>query len=198
MYCSQCGHNNSEGAAFCASCGAPFDEGTRLLDGQSEPQYQQQAQSQDYQYRQQNYQQDYGYQQSGDYRTNDYREYQPYNDYNASRPKPKREIPMLGKGITAMILGIVALNFFCYFFISIPCGIIALCLGISSSKAAKSVGMSNGFSIAGIITGSIGIGIGVIFFFVFVVAIAEGDSYFEYFDYFEEFYSVIRSIGALR
>ena len=56
-----------------------------------------------------------------------------------------------GFSIAALVLGIIALVLCCIWYVSIPCGIIALILGIIGLKSSK-----RGFSIAGIITGIIG------------------------------------------
>lgn len=57
-----------------------------------------------------------------------------------------------GFSIAALVLGIIALVLCCIWYVSIPCGIIALILGIIGLKSSK-----RGMSIAGIITGVIGI-----------------------------------------
>lgn len=56
-----------------------------------------------------------------------------------------------GFSIAALVLGIIALVLCCIWYVSIPCGIIALILGIIGLKSSK-----RGMSIAGIITGVIG------------------------------------------
>ena len=53
-----------------------------------------------------------------------------------------------GFSIAALVLGIIALVLCCIWYVSIPCGIIALILGIIGLKSSK-----RGMSIAGIITG---------------------------------------------
>ena len=62
----------------------------------------------------------------------------------------------------AAVLGIIALVLCCIWYVSIPCGIIALILGIIGLKSSK-----RGMSIAGIITGVIG----MILSIVLVIAI---------------------------
>lgn len=56
-----------------------------------------------------------------------------------------------GFAIAALVLGIVAIVLCCLWYVSIPCGIIALILGIIGLKSSK-----RGMSIAGIVTGVIG------------------------------------------
>lgn len=71
------------------------------------------------------------------------------NNNNAivnQQPKDKK-----GFSIAALVLGIVAIVLCCIWYVSIPCGIIALILGIIGLKSSK-----RGMSIAGIITGVIG------------------------------------------
>ena len=67
-----------------------------------------------------------------------------------------------GFSISALVLGIIALVLCCIWYVSIPCGIIALILGIIGLKSSK-----RGMSIAGIITGVIG----MILSIVLVIAI---------------------------
>ena len=67
-----------------------------------------------------------------------------------------------GFSIAALVLGIIALVLCCIWYVSIPCGIIALILGIMGLKSSK-----RGMSIAGIITGVIG----MILSIVLVIAI---------------------------
>ena len=65
---------------------------------------------------------------------------------NNSMQKDKK-----GFSIAALVLGIIAIVLCCLWYVSIPCGIIALILGIIGLKSSK-----RGMSIAGIITGVIG------------------------------------------
>lgn len=70
--------------------------------------------------------------------------------------------------IASLVLGIVALVFFCIWYISIPCAILAIIFGILGIKSEN-----KGMAIAGLITGSIGfiisiILIGLIIFGIFV------------------------------
>ena len=67
-----------------------------------------------------------------------------------------------GFSIAALVLGIIALVLCCIWYVSIPCGIIALILGIIGLKSSK-----RGMSIAGFITGVIG----MILSIVLVIAI---------------------------
>ena len=67
-----------------------------------------------------------------------------------------------GFSIAALVLGIIALVLCCIWYVSIPCCIIALILGIIGLKSSK-----RGMSIAGIITGVIG----MILSIVLVIAI---------------------------
>lgn len=64
-----------------------------------------------------------------------------------------------GLAIASMVLGIIALVFFCFVYVSIPCGIIALILG-GVSIATKKPG--KGMAIAGLVCGILAIVIYVI------------------------------------
>ncbi len=74
--------------------------------------------------------------------------------------------------IASMVLGIVALVFFCLWYISIPCGILAIIFGILGLKS-----VNKGMAIAGLVTGSIGLIIStLIIIIVFIFGIAVGIS----------------------
>lgn len=100
--------------------------------------------------------------------------------------KPKKE--KKGFCIASMVLGIVALVFFCIWYISIPCGILAVIFGILGIKT-----INKGMAIAGLITGSIGLVVSTLilialFMFGFAIGISEtlddaGYSYNSYYDY---------------
>ena len=70
-----------------------------------------------------------------------------------------------GFAIAALVLGIVALVLFCVYYISIPCGILAIIFGILALKSSK-----KGMAIAGLVTGSIGLFL-TLLIFIFVVAL---------------------------
>ena len=90
--------------------------------------------------------------------------------------------------IAAMVLGIVALVFFCLWYISIPCAILAIIFGILGMKS-----INKGMAIAGLVTGIIGLVIWVflimmLFIFGFTLGIFDAldddyDSYRSYHDY---------------
>jgi uncharacterized membrane protein len=60
--------------------------------------------------------------------------------------------PKKGMAIASLVLGIVSAVFSCLWFISVPCAVIAIILGILANKAGK-IGMAT----AGLILGIIGI-----------------------------------------
>jgi len=92
-----------------------------------------------------------------------------------------------GLTIASMVLGIVSLVLWCFWFISIPCGVLALIFGILGIKKP-----GKGMAIAGIITGAITIAIwAVVFMFSFFVGFMDGlesglDSYT--YDYYNSYY----------
>ena len=93
---------------------------------------------------------------------------------NEPEPKPSHEEERKEKeepakdrkgfSIAALVLGIVAIVLCCIWYISIPCGILAVIFGILGIKSSK-----KGMSIAGLITGAIGLVISIIIFFTLVV-----------------------------
>lgn len=56
-----------------------------------------------------------------------------------------------GFAIAALVLGIIAIVLSCIWYVAIPCGIIAIVLGVLGRKSSK-----KGMSTAGIVTGVIG------------------------------------------
>lgn len=96
-----------------------------------------------------------------------------------------------GFSIAALVLGIIAIVFCCVWYISIPCGILAIIFGIVGIKSSK-----KGMSIAGLITGAIGLVISIIMFvalvfFGMVIGLSEGldsldydSSYYDDFDFY--------------
>lgn len=76
--------------------------------------------------------------------------------------------------IASMVLGIVAMVFFCLWYISIPCGILALIFGILGVKSTN-----KGMAIAGIVTGAIGLLISfliIVIFFIYGLAMGISDN----------------------
>ena len=101
--------------------------------------------------------------------------------------EPKKD--KKGFCIASLVLGIVALVFFCLWYISIPCGILAIIFGILGIKT-----INKGMAIAGLITGSIGLVISTLilialFMFGFAIGISEtlddvGNEYYNsYYNY---------------
>lgn len=75
-----------------------------------------------------------------------------------------------GLCIAAMVLGIISLVFWCIWYISIPCSILAIVFGIIGIKS-----IGKGMAISGIITGSISLLILImIFFALFMFGFSRG------------------------
>lgn len=84
--------------------------------------------------------------------------------------EPKKE--RKGFCIASLVLGIVAIVFFCIWYISIPCGVLAVIFGILGIKSTN-----KGMAIAGLITGAIGLVVStVIVIIIFMVALTVGIS----------------------
>ena len=73
-------------------------------------------------------------------------------------------VPGKGLGVASMVLGIISLVLFCFWFISIPCALISLILGIVGLSKAKSAGMNNGMAVAGIVCSAIALVLMVMLF----------------------------------
>lgn len=92
-------------------------------------------------------------------------------------PKKNRK----GFCITSMVLGIIAMVFFCLWYISIPCGILSIIFGILGVKSTN-----KGMAIAGIVTGAIGLVISIfiiVMIFIFGMAVGISDVLDDYDDY---------------
>ncbi len=138
MFCSQCGTNNADGAAFCAGCGAPLENEQTVKQEAPVQDTPVQPEAPVYQ--------------------------APQNDFQPSyNPTPNPELPGKGMGIAGMILGIASIVFMCTFYLALPCAIVGLILSCSANGKAKKAGMKNGFAVAGIITSAIGLGLVVIY-----------------------------------
>ena len=84
--------------------------------------------------------------------------------YNAnSSDKVERK----GFNITSMILGIVSIVLFCFWYISIPCSIIAIIFSIAGRKNE-----GRGMGVAGMILGIIAISLWVLLFILAIVGVA--------------------------
>ena len=70
-----------------------------------------------------------------------------------------------GFSIAALVLGIVAIVLCCVWYISIPCGILAIVFGTIGLRSSK-----RGMSISGIVTGIIGIIISIFIIFMIIIS----------------------------
>lgn len=105
--------------------------------------------------------------------------------------KEEPEKDKKGFSIAALVLGIIAIVLCCIWYISIPCGILAIIFGIIGIKSSK-----KGMSIAGLITGAIGLVISILIFIALVflgmvIGLSEGldgldydSSYYDDFDFY--------------
>lgn len=157
MFCTKCGNQNPDGTKFCIKCGNP-------MEAQAQPQAEAPVQ-QPVQPVQQPVQQPV-YQQPVQ---------QPvYQQPMYQQPMyQKPAVPGKGLGITSMVLGIVALVFFCYWYISIPCGIIGLALGAVSLNKARACNLKNGLATAGLVCSCVAVGLAVLFILLVAAGLAE-------------------------
>ena len=91
---------------------------------------------------------------------------------NQVQEEIKSEVTDTRKGlsIAAMVLGMVSLVFFCIWYISIPCAVLAIIFGIIGKKRAN-----QGMAVAGLVMGIIAAALWVVLFvlvFVFGVSSA--------------------------
>ena len=89
------------------------------------------------------------------------------NTENIKTEKQKED--KKGFCIASLVLGIVTLIFFCIWYISIPCGILAIIFGILGIKST-----GKGMAVAGLTTGTIGLVISIIILVLVTVGIMAG------------------------
>lgn len=101
------------------------------------------------------------------------------------KEEPKKE--RKGFCIAAMVLGIIALVFFCIWYLSIPCAILAIIFGILGINTNH-----KGMAIAGLVTGIIGIviwSILIILVFLFGFTMGIFDSLENDYDSYKDYYN---------
>ena len=72
-----------------------------------------------------------------------------------------------GFNITSMILGIISVVGFCFWYVSIPCSIIAIIFSVAGRKDA-----GRGMGIAGMVLGIIALALWIVFFALAMIGIA--------------------------
>ena len=76
---------------------------------------------------------------------------------NYSGPVPVAAKPA-GMAIASMVLGIISVPLFCFWYVSMPCAILAIILGfVARSKAKSGQGGGAGMALAGIVCGIIAV-----------------------------------------
>lgn len=83
--------------------------------------------------------------------------------------EPSKDNDKKGLCITSLVLGIIAVVFICIWYISIPCGVLAIIFGILGRKSKE-----KGMAIAGIATGAIGVAISIALLIIIICSIATG------------------------
>lgn len=143
MFCSNCGANIPDDSKACSYCGVPVN--------QQQPQFQQPEQ-----------QVQPAYQQPA------------YQSPAFSQPVPRMtEMPGKGMGVASLVLGIVSLVMFCIWYLSLPCGIVGLILGVVSMNKAKAVGMRNGTAVGGMVCSCIALGLSILICVLAIIGLAE-------------------------
>lgn len=176
MFCEKCGFKNNDGVAFCTNCGAPMQSNQSNNQQYQQPNQQYQQPNQQYQQPNQQYQQ-----------------YQQPNQQVIYVQNVRPTVPGKGMSITAMVLGIVACVFSCYFFISLPCAIVGIILGVLGNSKAKSVGLKSGFAVAGIACSAVSLGLTILF--ILYVVLVVGSVYASFDDFMDyDYYYTITSL----
>ncbi|WP_274562500.1 DUF4190 domain-containing protein [Streptomyces spiramyceticus] len=103
--------------------------------------------------------------------------YPGYPGYAGQTGWAGQQGPANGFGITAMVLGIIAVTFFCAYGLGIILGILALIFGILGRKRVqRGEATNNGMAVAGIILGIVGFVLSAVFIGFIVWAIVEGQN----------------------
>ncbi len=121
--------------------------------------------------------------QQGYNQTYDQNQYQNYNVQQGQTPYPNQPMQQLpvyqsGQGTAAMVLGIISVSILLLFYFALPCGIIALILGVKVRKEAKDLGMRAPKATAGMVMGIIGTSISVWFLISMIIAFATTPYYY--------------------
>jgi hypothetical protein len=75
-----------------------------------------------------------------------------------------------GMAIASMVLGIISAVTFCAWYVSIPCGIVAIVLGmVAKGKVARGEGGGSGMATAGLILGVIGVVLAIGFIILIIM-----------------------------
>lgn len=82
--------------------------------------------------------------------------------YAAPVPAAPVSVPGKGLGIASMVLGIVALVFFCTSWFAIACALVGCILGAIGLKKAKDAGVKNGMAVAGLVCSVIALALDII------------------------------------
>lgn len=170
MFCPKCGSQCGDNSAFCSNCGMTFND----TNSQSNQNGQVNQPNQLPTYPTQQYQQPtpppYGQ--------------QPIPPQYQQPYQPQPIVPGKGMSIASLVLGIVAIVFCCAFYISIPCGVAGLILGIIGNNKSKQFGIKNGIAVAGIVCSAIGLALCVVFWlFVIIGSLDSWDIYGDYYGY---------------
>ena len=82
---------------------------------------------------------------------------------NTTAPTVERK----GFNITSLVLGIISVVGICFWYVSIPCSIIAIIFSVAGRKDA-----GRGMGIAGLVLGIIAIALWVVFFVLILIGVA--------------------------
>jgi hypothetical protein len=83
--------------------------------------------------------------------------------------------PTAGSAVASLVLGIVGLLTFCLWFVTIPCSLLAVGLGIAGIRASRSGQyQGEGLAIAGLVLGAVGLLFCILVYGFFFAAIKGG------------------------
>lgn len=174
MFCPKCGNQCNDNSTFCSNCGTTFNNNTDSTNSMPNQVNQVNAAQ--------------PMQVPPPYPTQQYQQQTPPppSPYGQQPIPPQYQQPVPGKGmsIASLVLGIVAIVFCCAFYISIPCGVVGLILGIIGNNKSRQFGIKNGIAVAGIICSAVGLAVCVVFWlFAILGSLDSWDVYRDYYDY---------------
>lgn len=88
------------------------------------------------------------------------------SDYQPQGPVTYGPMPQQknGMAVAALVLGIISLVLFCFWYLAIPCGILAIIFGSIGGKRAKAGASGGGMAKGGLICGCISVGLALVVF----------------------------------
>lgn len=98
--------------------------------------------------------------------------YDPYSNTYRHVPVEAAAVPGKGMGIAAMITGIISVVLFWLTYLALPLAVVGAALGGMGNSKANTVGLKNGWAVAGIVCSCIALGINLTMFLMLIAEYA--------------------------